>query len=94
MTTFKERNKHILLFLASLGAEFEEARRSILLRPELPSFSMVCSIIQSEEDRNRVMSTEHKVISESLENSTLNIVSNYRDGLNSGKGKKKLQILL
>jgi hypothetical protein len=34
------------------------------------------------------MSTKHKVISESLENSALNIVSNNRDGLNSGKGKR------
>jgi Integrase core domain/gag-polypeptide of LTR copia-type len=83
----REEQDRIFLYLASLGPEFEEARRSILLRPELPSFSMVCSIIQNEEDRSRVMETEHKVTSESIENSALNIVSNNRDHLNLGRGK-------
>jgi Reverse transcriptase (RNA-dependent DNA polymerase)/Integrase core domain/gag-polypeptide of LTR copia-type len=83
----REEQDRILLFLASLGPEFEEARRSILLRPELPSFIMVCSIIQSEEDRSRIMSSEHKVISELTENSALTIVSNRRDRYVKGKGK-------
>ncbi|XP_078159026.1 uncharacterized protein LOC144554589 isoform X2 [Carex rostrata] len=83
----REEQDRILLYLASLGSEFEEARRSILLRPELPSFNTVCSIIQSEEDRSRVMSTEHKVISEPTENSALNVVSKDRDRWSKGKGK-------
>jgi Reverse transcriptase (RNA-dependent DNA polymerase)/Integrase core domain/gag-polypeptide of LTR copia-type/GAG-pre-integrase domain len=85
----REEQDRIFLYLASLGPEFEEARRSILLRPELPSFGRVCSIIQSEEDRIRVMSSENKVASDLTENSALNTVSNNRDRGDSGKGKEK-----
>jgi gag-polypeptide of LTR copia-type len=83
----REEQDRILLYLASLGPEFEDVKCSILLRPELPSFSMVCSIIQSEEDKSRVMSTEHKVISELTENSALNTVLKDKDRWVKGKGK-------
>jgi Reverse transcriptase (RNA-dependent DNA polymerase)/Integrase core domain/gag-polypeptide of LTR copia-type/GAG-pre-integrase domain len=86
----REEQDRIFLYLASLGPDFEEARRSILLRPKLPSFSKVCSIIQSEEDRIRVMSSEQKVFSETAENSALTSVFNNKGSstVEKGKGKK------
>ncbi|XP_078174438.1 uncharacterized protein LOC144568083 [Carex rostrata] len=53
----REEQDRILLYLASLGSEFEEARRSILLRPELPSFSTIEFAGSKEREKGILKST-------------------------------------
>ncbi|KAI4352450.1 hypothetical protein L6164_006700 [Bauhinia variegata] len=50
----------IFQLLASLGSDYEDLRSHILMSPELPSFSSICSTIQREEVRRKVMKVEHK----------------------------------
>jgi gag-polypeptide of LTR copia-type len=57
----REEQDRIFYLLASLSSNFEETRREILMRPELPSLNTICSIIQSEETRKRVMGRNSKV---------------------------------
>ncbi|WJZ94875.1 hypothetical protein VitviT2T_013699 [Vitis vinifera] len=56
----KERTEEDRVFqvLASLGSEFEDLRCHILMSPELPSLKSVCSTIQREEVRRKVMIRE------------------------------------
>jgi hypothetical protein len=42
----QDKNFHLL---ANLKPEFEEVRRDILMRVDLPSLDTVCSIIQTKE---------------------------------------------
>jgi Reverse transcriptase (RNA-dependent DNA polymerase)/Integrase core domain/gag-polypeptide of LTR copia-type len=63
----REEEDKILILLANLNPEFEETRREILMRSELPSFAAVCSIIHREEARTRVMNTSTKVPNNSNE---------------------------
>jgi gag-polypeptide of LTR copia-type len=51
----REEQDKIHNLLASLTPDFEEVRRDILLRRELPSLNTVCAIIHNEETRKRVM---------------------------------------
>jgi hypothetical protein len=50
----------VFQLLASLGAEYEDLRSHILMSSELPSLSAVCSTIQREEVRKKVMNAENK----------------------------------
>ncbi|RVW45971.1 Retrovirus-related Pol polyprotein from transposon TNT 1-94 [Vitis vinifera] len=56
----KKRTEEDRVFqvLASLGSEFEDLRCHILMSPELPSLKSVCSTIQREEVRRKVMIRE------------------------------------
>ncbi|RVW14453.1 Retrovirus-related Pol polyprotein from transposon RE2 [Vitis vinifera] len=56
----KKRTEEDKVFqvLASLGSEFEDLRCHILMSPELPSLKSVCSTIQREEIRRKVMIRE------------------------------------
>ncbi|RVX15720.1 Retrovirus-related Pol polyprotein from transposon RE1 [Vitis vinifera] len=56
----KKRTEEDKVFqvLASLGSEFEDLRCHILMSPELPSLKSVCSTIQREEVRRKVMIRE------------------------------------
>ena len=56
----KKRTEQDRVFqvLASLGSEFEDLRCHILMSPELPSLKSVCSTIQREEVRRKVMIRE------------------------------------
>ena len=56
----KKRTEEDRVFqvLASLGSEFEDLRCHILMSPELPSLKSVCSTIQREEIRRKVMIRE------------------------------------
>jgi hypothetical protein len=57
----REEQDRIFYLLASRSSDFEETRREILMRLELPSLNTVCSIIQSEETQKRVMGRSSKV---------------------------------
>lgn len=48
----------IFLLLASLGPEYEDLKGHLLLSHELPTLSAVCSTIQREEVRKKVINTE------------------------------------
>ncbi|KAB2603998.1 hypothetical protein D8674_038776 [Pyrus ussuriensis x Pyrus communis] len=50
----------IFHLLASLGSEYEDLRSHILMNPELPSFASVCTTIQREEVRRKVMNVDVK----------------------------------
>ena len=50
----------IFHLLASLGSEYEDLRSHILMNPELPSFASVCTTIQREEVRRKVMNVDIK----------------------------------
>ncbi|KAI4332707.1 hypothetical protein L6164_017593 [Bauhinia variegata] len=50
----------IFQLLANLGSDYEDLRSHILISLELPSFSSICSMIQREEVRRKVMKVEHK----------------------------------
>ena len=56
----KKRTEEDRVFqvLASLDSEFEDLRCHILMSPELPSLKSVCSTIQREEVRRKVMIRE------------------------------------
>ncbi|RVW42670.1 Retrovirus-related Pol polyprotein from transposon TNT 1-94 [Vitis vinifera] len=56
----KKRTEEDRVFqvLASLGSEFEDLRCHILMSPELPSLKSVCSTIQREEVRRKVIIRE------------------------------------
>jgi gag-polypeptide of LTR copia-type len=57
----REEQDRIFHLLASLSSDYEETRREILMCPESPSLNIICSIIQSEETRKRVMGRNSKV---------------------------------
>ncbi|XP_021826816.1 uncharacterized protein LOC110767548 isoform X2 [Prunus avium] len=62
-----EEDKNFQL-LASLDSDYEDLRRNILMSTEMPSFNNICTIIQREEIRRKVMHSEtksHTVTSES-----------------------------
>ncbi|KAI4353408.1 hypothetical protein L6164_002361 [Bauhinia variegata] len=50
----------IFQLLASLGSDYEDLRSHIIMSPEHPSLSSVCSTIQREEVRRKVMNVDHK----------------------------------
>ncbi|KAI5327777.1 hypothetical protein L3X38_027173 [Prunus dulcis] len=50
----------IFHLLASLGSKYEDLRSHILMNPELPSFASVCTTIQREEVRRKVMNVDIK----------------------------------
>ncbi|KAM2569134.1 hypothetical protein TB2_009277 [Malus domestica] len=54
----------VFQLLASLRAEYEDLRSYLLMTQELPSFTIVCHVIQREENRRRVMNVEPKSNSE------------------------------
>ena len=51
----REEQDKIFQLLASLKPKFEDTRKQILSSPVLPSFNSVCSTVQNEETRKRVM---------------------------------------
>lgn len=53
----REEQDKIFQLLASIRPEFEDTKRQILMGSQLPTFNEVCAIIQSEETRRRVMSS-------------------------------------
>ena len=87
----REEQDRVFRFLASLTPEFEETRRDILMRPELPSLNTVYAILQSEETRKKVMGRNPKV-NNSLNNSDNFAHFSSRTGDNSkwskGKGNR------
>ncbi|KAI5349736.1 hypothetical protein L3X38_002625 [Prunus dulcis] len=50
----------IFHLLASLGSEYEDLRSHILMNPKLPSFASICTTIQREEVRRKVMNVDIK----------------------------------
>jgi Reverse transcriptase (RNA-dependent DNA polymerase)/Integrase core domain/gag-polypeptide of LTR copia-type/GAG-pre-integrase domain len=90
---YRQREEHdqIFRFLASLTSEFEETRRDILMRSELPSLNTVYAILQSEETRKKVMGRDHKVNSSyhNSENSAHFSSSKTGDNTKWSKGKDK-----
>jgi Reverse transcriptase (RNA-dependent DNA polymerase)/Integrase core domain/gag-polypeptide of LTR copia-type/GAG-pre-integrase domain len=64
----REQQDQIFYLLASLTADYEEVKRDILMRSELPSLNAVCAIIQREETRKRVMGSKVNTSSPTLEN--------------------------
>lgn len=50
----------VFQLLASLGPEYEDLRSHILMSSELPSLSSICSTIQREETRRKVMNDDTK----------------------------------
>lgn len=99
MTMCKGKSKiEFFYLLASLRPEFEDTKRDIFMRPQLPSFNTVCSIIQSEETRRRVMHSD-SIVAPSIGSSEhfANAVSSnakQSDGgtqFVKGKGKKPLR---
>jgi hypothetical protein len=50
----------VFQLLASLGAEYEDLRSHILMSSKLSSLSAVCSTIQREEVRKKLMNAENK----------------------------------
>ncbi|KAM1140550.1 hypothetical protein ACFX13_041313 [Malus domestica] len=54
----------VFQLLASLGAEYEDLRRHLLMTQELPSFTSVCHAVQREETRRRMMNIHPKSNSE------------------------------
>lgn len=85
----REEQDRIFRLLASLTPEFEETRRDILMRSELPSLNAVYAILQSEETRKKVMG--HKVNSShhNSENYAHFSSSKTRDNSKWNKGKDK-----
>jgi hypothetical protein len=77
----QDKNFHLL---ANLKPEFEEVRRDILMRVDLPSLDTVCSIIQTKETQRRMMIPEAKVINSSPPENYAHR-SKLKD---AGKGKK------
>ncbi|KAM2621688.1 hypothetical protein TB2_026408 [Malus domestica] len=45
----------VFQLLASIGPEYEDLKSHLLMTPELPTFQMVCNVIQREEIRKKVM---------------------------------------
>jgi truncated hemoglobin YjbI len=85
----REEHDRIFQLLANLSPAFEETKRDILLRTELPSLNSICSIIQGEETRKRVMSTNFKNTI-SAENSAHYVAPGNKSGDNRWtKGKMK-----
>lgn len=84
----REEQDKIFQLLANLTTEFEDVRREILMRAELPSLTTVCSIIHHEETRKRVMNPTHKVI-DSQENSAHYSSTNSKSAENSKWNKEK-----
>jgi hypothetical protein len=80
----REEQDKIFHLLANLKPEFEEVRRDILMRADLPSLDTVCSIIQNEETQRRVMIPEAKIINSSPTENYAHL-SKLKD---TGKGKK------
>uniref|UniRef100_A0A6N2KKL2 Integrase catalytic domain-containing protein n=1 Tax=Salix viminalis TaxID=40686 RepID=A0A6N2KKL2_SALVM len=62
-TVLRNRTEEDQIFqlLASLGSEFEDLRSHILMTAELPSLKSVCSTIQREEIRRKVMTRDSSV---------------------------------
>lgn len=94
----REEQDRIFQLLASLKPEFEETKRDILMRPKLPSFKTVCSIIQNEETRKRFMVANSKVKAfvDSPENLAYYTMSNFKQSDASSrwakeKGKKPIR---
>jgi Integrase core domain/gag-polypeptide of LTR copia-type/GAG-pre-integrase domain len=85
----REEHDRIFQLLSNLSPTLEEVRRNILLRPELPTFNTVCSIIQSEETRRRVMTVKGKVESDTTEVSAHYIKSGSKVTDAKGKWKSK-----
>lgn len=93
----REEQDQIFYLLAGLSSEFEEVRRDILMRPELPSINTICSIIQSEETRKRVMGKGLKVNNPSLNSENYAHLTSFKSDDHSkwkGKDKKRVQVLL
>ncbi|ONK59852.1 uncharacterized protein A4U43_C08F11620 [Asparagus officinalis] len=86
----REEQDQIFYLLAGLTADFEEVRRDILMRADLPSLNTVCAIIQSEETRKRVMGNKVTNYSQTSENfahlSSSKVTDNHK--LSKGKDKK------
>jgi hypothetical protein len=83
----REEQDKVFLFLASLTSKYEEVKRDILMRAELPSFITVCAIIQGEKTRKRVMNSDNKVlIPSNTETSALYLSS--KTGWNKNKEKR------
>jgi gag-polypeptide of LTR copia-type len=82
----REEQERIFQLQASLSSDFEETQREILMRPELHSLITVCSIIQSEETRRRVMGKGSKVNSHNSEN-----YAHYSNSVNTGDGNRQLK---
>jgi hypothetical protein len=61
--------------LASLAPEFEETKREILMRPDLPPISTIRAIIKSEETRNKVVGKNPKATNSHLSESYANFSS-------------------
>ncbi|KAJ3709290.1 hypothetical protein LUZ61_012995 [Rhynchospora tenuis] len=85
----REQQDQILSLLGSLSSEFDETRRDILLRPELPSLTTVCSILQSEETRKRVMGTKVHNLPPSNDNYAHLSSGNSSDNSHASKGGNK-----
>jgi Integrase core domain/GAG-pre-integrase domain len=83
----REEQDKVFLLLASLTSKYEEVKRDILMRAELPSFITVCAIIQGEKTRKRVMNSDNKVlIPSNTETSALYLSS--KTGWNKNKEKR------
>ncbi|XP_050156356.1 uncharacterized protein LOC126630314 [Malus sylvestris] len=48
----------VFQLLASIGPEYEDLKSHLLMTPELPTFQMVCNVIQREEIRKKVMNAD------------------------------------
>jgi Reverse transcriptase (RNA-dependent DNA polymerase)/Integrase core domain/gag-polypeptide of LTR copia-type/GAG-pre-integrase domain len=81
----REEQDKVLKMLANLSPDFEEVRRGILTKSKFPSLGTICSLIQMDEDRRRVMPIETKVNSYS-ENSAH--YSAFNNKGNKGKERK------
>jgi hypothetical protein len=58
------------------------------MRGELPSFTIVCSLIQGEETRKRVMNSNSKVLVPVINTETSVLYSSSNTGRNKSKEKK------
>jgi Integrase core domain/gag-polypeptide of LTR copia-type/GAG-pre-integrase domain len=85
----REQQDQIFYLLASLTAEYEEVKRDILMRSELPSLNVVCATIQREETRKRVMGTKVNNSSQTVDNFAHYSNSKSHDSNQGYKGKDK-----
>ena len=74
-----EKENKIFQFLASLGSDFEDLRRMILMNHDLQSLTSVCATIQWEEARRKVMNSDSKIESHAyVVNRSMNIDRPYK----------------
>lgn len=87
----RKRNDEDLVFqlLASLGSDFEDLKRHILMNTELPSLKSVCASIQREEVRRKVMTSD--VTSNTPEVRAYSVNSSLDKKIHRGK-KSRLQV--